>query len=477
MQNQNLIKQEFASVKMTKNVYFFSLDIFLYFGAVLGIFLLAYETRSFWSPALAVSAILTVGFISLIFVRQMSALKSKMELVNKISAEKSELRFNNLIKDSSDVSAIFSVDGIIIFLSPSIRNILGYSPRVAIGMQSFDFIHPDDVKMVKDAYRRAFEDADYVFKHEFRYKHLNGSWRVLEGVGRQYRDENGNVIGVLHNSRDITERKQVEKQLRNYTYKLEKSNRELQEFAYVASHDLQEPLRKVQAFGDRLERKCAAELGNEGRDYVSRMRGAAGRMQSLINDLLTFSRVSTKTNPFQPVDLKKIAAEVVSDLEIRIEQTGGRVEIGELPVLEADASQMRQLFQNLIGNALKFHRKDAAPVVKVSAGRLAANSASFYLDGEEIQTTDFTEDFCRITVEDNGIGFDQKYLDRIFTVFQRLHGRTEYEGSGIGLAVCRKIVERHGGQITATGRPGEGAIFIIDLPIHQEDTNIHETKC
>src|ERR1044072_53155 len=144
MQNQNLIKQEFASVKMTKNVYFFSLDIFLYFGAVLGIFLLAYETRSFWSPALAVSAILTVGFISLIFVRQMSALKGKMELVNKISAEKSELRFNNLIKDSSDVSAIFSGDGITIFLSPSIRNILGYSPRAAIGMQSFDFIHPDD---------------------------------------------------------------------------------------------------------------------------------------------------------------------------------------------------------------------------------------------------------------------------------------------------------------------------------------------
>src|SRR6185369_13099116 len=197
--------------------------------------------------------------------------------------------------------------------------------------------------------------------------------------------------------------------------------------------------------------------------------------QNLINDLLTFSRVSTKTNPFQPVDLKKIAAEVVSDLEIRIEQTGGWVEIGELPVLEADALQMRQLFQNLIGNALKFHRQDAAPVVKVSAARLAANSASFYLDGEEIQTTDYDGDFCRITVEDNGIGFDQKYLDRIFTVFQRLHGRTEYDGSGIGLAVCRKIVERHSGQITATGKPGEGAVFIIDLPIHQEDTNIHET--
>jgi PAS domain S-box-containing protein len=476
MQNQNLLTREFSEPEIPQTANFISFQFLLYFGALSGILLLAYETRSYWSPTLVVSALLTVSFIGLIFVRQMTALRSKIGLIEKITAQKEELKFDNLIKDSSDITAIFRVDGVSLFLSPSIRNVLGYNHKVSIGTQSFDFIHPDDLEMVKQSYRRAYEDPDYVFTHEFRYKHLNGTWRVLVGVGRQYCDERGNVIGILHNSHDITERKMVEKQLRNYTYKLEKSNRELQEFAYVASHDLQEPLRKVQAFGDRLEKKCAAQLSDEGRDYVNRMRTAANRMQNLINDLLTFSRVATKTQPFQPVDLKKIAEEVVSDLEIRIEQSGGRVEIGKLPTLEADTLQMRQLFQNLIGNALKFHRADEKPVVRVFAETVSPNGASFSLNGEELQIGG-NESFCRIAVEDNGIGFDEKYLDRIFTVFQRLHGRAEYEGSGIGLAVCRKIVERHGGQITAVGKPGKGATFYIDLPLVQEDTNIHETKC
>lgn len=476
MQNQNTIAREFSGGGSPKTFNPFSVNLLLYCGAVFGILLLAYETRSYWSPELVISAVLTIGFISLIFTRQIAALQSKMSLIEKITEQKEELKFDNLIKDSSDITAIFRVDGVSLFLSPSIRSVLGYNQKVSTGTQSFDFIHPDDLEMVKESYRKAFDDPEYVFRHEFRYKHLNGSWRVLEGVGRQYRDGDGNVIGILHNSHDITERKQVEKQLRNYTYKLEQSNRELQEFAYVASHDLQEPLRKVQAFGDRLERKCAAALSDEGRDYVNRMRNAANRMQNLINDLLTFSRVSTKTQPFQAVNLKKIAEEVVSDLEIRIEQTGGRVEIGELPVMDADAVQMRQLFQNLIGNALKFHRAGVAPLVKVYAETVASNGASFFINGEEMQLG-AGDDFCRLIIEDNGIGFDEKYLDRIFTVFQRLHGRTEYEGSGIGLAVCRKIVERHGGQITAASREGEGATFFINLPLAQENENIHETKC
>lgn len=476
MQNQNILNREFTGGDTPKTFSFVSLDALLYFGAVFGIILLAYETQPFWSPTLAVSALLTIGFIGFIFARQTAALRSKIGLIEKITAQKEELKFDNLIKDSSDITAIFSVDGVSLFLSPSIRNVLGYNHKVSVGTQSFDFIHPDDVEMVRKSYEKAFEDPEYVFTHEFRYKHLNGTWRVLEGVGRQYCDESGNVIGILHNSHDITERKQVEKQLRSYTHKLEQSNRELQEFAYVASHDLQEPLRKVQAFGDRLERKCAAQLSDEGRDYIDRMRSAANRMQNLINDLLTFSRVSTKTQPFQRVDLKTVAEEVVSDLEIRIEQTGGRIEIGELPTLDADALQMRQLFQNLIGNALKFHRADEKPVVRIFAETVSTNGASFFLNGEEMHVGG-NEDFCRIVIEDNGIGFDEKYLDRIFTVFQRLHGRTEYEGSGIGLAVCRKIVERHGGQITAAGKPNAGATFYIDLPLAQEDMNIHETKC
>jgi signal transduction histidine kinase len=239
--------------------------------------------------------------------------------------------------------------------------------------------------------------------------------------------------------------------LRQSTLELERSNRELQDFAFVASHDLQEPLRKIQAFGDRLRGKHGEALGPEGIDYLERMQRAAHRMHVLINDLLTFSRVTSKGQPFVPADLGQIAREVLSDLEVRVEQTGARVEIGGLPTRDADPLQMRQLLQNLIGNALKFHRDGEPPHVRVSASVLA--------DGGPPR--------ARIVVADNGIGFDMKYLDRIFTPFQRLHGRQEYEGTGMGLAVCRRIVERHGGTLTAESAPGEGSRFLVTLPVRQ----------
>ena len=235
--------------------------------------------------------------------------------------------------------------------------------------------------------------------------------------------------------------------------RLKVSNRELQDFASVASHDLQEPLRKVQAFGDRLKAKSAAALGPEGSDYLDRMLNAATRMKTLINDLLTFARVTSRAQPFQKVDLKLVADQVISDLETRIEQQHATVEVGELPVIDADVTQMRQVMQNLIGNALKFSKPGEPPRVHVTA------SVSEGVDGEQL----------RLRVQDHGIGFEEKYLDRIFTVFQRLHGRNEYEGTGIGLAVCRKIVERHRGTITAESRLGEGAVFIVDLPTTQPD--------
>ncbi|MEP6849043.1 MAG: ATP-binding protein, partial [Acidobacteriota bacterium] len=241
--------------------------------------------------------------------------------------------------------------------------------------------------------------------------------------------------------------------------KLQQSNRELQDFAYVASHDLQEPLRKVQAFSDRLKTKYADKLEGDGLDYLERMRSAAQRMQLLIQDLLTFSRVSTKAAPFVALDLETIAREVLSDLEVKIEETGAVIEIGSFPPIEADPTQMRQLIQNLVGNALKFQRKDCRPKIEISASATGQGANG---NGE----------MCRITVKDNGIGFDEKYLDKIFAVFQRLHGRTEYEGSGVGLSVCRKIAERHHGSISAASSPGEGATFIVNLPLKQAVTEV-----
>ncbi|MEO6589721.1 MAG: PAS domain S-box protein [Pyrinomonadaceae bacterium] len=279
------------------------------------------------------------------------------------------------------------------------------------------------------------------------------------------KNEKGEECGIVCVGKDISEIVKARDEIEKSNERLRQSNRELQDFAYVASHDLQEPLRKVQAFGDRLERKYAETLGEEGRDYVSRMRNASARMQNLINDLLTFSRVSSKAQPFQLVDLKKICEEVASDLEIKIEQTGGHVEIGDLPEIDADPSQIRQLFQNLIGNALKFHRADENPVIKIHSKNYSLTGGSFFIEGEQIHTDG--ENSCEIIIEDNGIGFEEKYLDRIFTVFQRLHGRSQYEGSGIGLAVCRKIVERHAGHITASSQVGKGSEFLITLPVKQ----------
>jgi PAS domain S-box-containing protein len=285
--------------------------------------------------------------------------------------------------------------------------------------------------------------------------------RVILLNARQVVTEERSATMILLAIEDITERKLVEETLKVYATKVERSNRELQDFAQVASHDLQEPLRKILAFGDRINRKAGESLDEECRDYLQRMLNAAARMKTLITDLMTFSRVETKAQPFVPVDLNVIAAEVESDLETRIEQTGGQVQIDELPTIEADPSQMRQLLQNLIGNSLKYFRAGTPPVVRIYSQMLDSRSP------DSMDENALARQLCQILVEDNGIGFDEKYLDRIFTVFQRLHKKGEYEGTGVGLAICRKIVDRHSGSITARSKPGMGTTFVVTVPMRQ----------
>jgi signal transduction histidine kinase len=228
---------------------------------------------------------------------------------------------------------------------------------------------------------------------------------------------------------------------------LRQSNKELEQFAYIASHDLQEPLRKVQAFSDRLATKYAHQLDDDGKLYISRMQDATSRMRTLIQDLLSYSRIRSKGQEFVSVDLNEIVKGVISDLEVRLEQTEGRVKVGELPTVLADPMQMRQVFQNLIGNALKFKRSGVPPVVQVAA-KLGKNGHT-------------------IVVQDNGIGFEQQYAERVFEIFQRLHGRSEYEGTGMGLAIVKKILERHVGSIRAESEKGKGTRFILTLPNHR----------
>lgn len=256
---------------------------------------------------------------------------------------------------------------------------------------------------------------------------------------------------VLH--AEIQERKRTEARLEQTLEELKRSNDELEDFAYTASHDLKEPLRKIQVFGGRLTTKYGDRLDETGRDYVDRMRRASRRMQELLEGLLAYSRVTRKGGTFALMALEDAVRKALSNLEERIRQTGGQIVVSGLPEIEADSIQMTQLFQNLLSNALKFQSNGRKPSVRVSGESLRPGR-------------------CRITVEDNGIGFDETYLTLIFSPFRRLHSRDDYEGTGIGLTICHKVVERHGGTITARSSPGKGATFIIDLPLKQNDRKL-----
>ena len=251
-----------------------------------------------------------------------------------------------------------------------------------------------------------------------------------------------NVYGM-----DITSKKQADEKLRLYSDELKRSNQELQDFTSIASHDLQEPLRKVIIFGDRLKEKTES-LDDAGCDYIDRMQNATMRMQVLLDDLLSYSRLAVQPRAFGQVDLNSIVEECLSDLEYRIVHAKGTVNVEDLPTLQADPSQIGQLFQNLIGNALKYHRVGISPVINI------------YSQSSE-------DGKIEIVFEDNGIGLEKKYSERIFQPFQRLHGRSEYEGTGIGLAICKKIVDRHNGTITVKSTLGEGSKFILTLPEKQ----------
>jgi len=257
---------------------------------------------------------------------------------------------------------------------------------------------------------------------------------------------------VMSSIVDISRRKRGEEELVRYSKRLERSNAELESFASVASHDLQEPLRKIRMMGERLGAIAGENLDEQAQDYLGRMIKAGDNMHLLIRDLLAFSRVTMRTEGFSPVDLESPVRDALSALELLVEETAAVVTVEGLPEVEVDEAQMRQLFQNLIGNALKFRQAGVKPSVRVR-GRVEARLGV---------------DHAIIEVQDNGIGFDDRYSERIFQVFQRLHGKSEFEGTGIGLAICKKIVERHDGRIHARSKPGEGAQFIVELPVRRK---------
>lgn len=373
----------------------------------------------------------------------------------------SQKNFSHL-KSAFDEAAIVAMtdkNGVITYVNRKFCAISKYSPEELIG-QTHQIInskyHPKE--FFTDMWKTISQGKTW--EGEIRNRAKDGSIYWVHTTIVPFLDSQNKPELYVAVRYEITEKKLAEEQLRIYAKKLEVSNHELQEFASVAAHDLQEPLRKIQSFSDRVQIKAKDVLSEEVFDYLDRIQSSAKRMQNLINDLLTYSRITTKAKPFSKVSLAEVISQVCSDLEFRIEQCMGKINIHDLPEIEAEPTQMHQLFLNLLSNALKFHKPDVPPLVHITA-KIVKNS----------HLTNF-RDACEIRVSDNGIGFDEKYLDRIFIIFQRLHGRHEYEGTGIGLAVCRKIIDRHSGHISAQSNPGEGATFILTLPLKQnEETN------
>ena len=311
-------------------------------------------------------------------------------------------------------------------------------------------IDPQDASALETALAEGMQPG-HLFHAIFRIRRtMDGELRWVELSGRFKLNADGTPLQLSGVVEDITERKRYEQKLQENAARLETLNHELQEFAYIASHDLKEPLRKISAFGERLKVQAGSKLEKDEQEYLERIILSTARLQAMIDNLLAYSHVATQVEPFCQVDLSKVAAEVLSDLEVRIEQSQGKVEVGDLPVVEADPMQMRQLFQNLIANGLKFHKPGVPPLVRIR---------SKSLPGRRIE----------ITVEDDGIGFEMALATKLFQPFQRLVGRSNFEGTGIGLAICRKIVDRHGGQITVNSIPGSGSTFFVTLPIKQSE--------
>lgn len=341
------------------------------------------------------------------------------------------------------------------------REFLGVSElEDVIGKKASDYLPKSTAQAFMQSDAEVFSSGEPIFEREeiVASPHKGIAWLSSTKVPLKSRE--GEVLGLVGTSMDISERKKAEEQLRLFASQLEASNQELREFASVASHDLQEPLRKIRAFADRLQAKYGDVLGEQGLDYLSRMQSAGLRMQALIEDILILSRLSSSVRRFVKVDLGQVMQDVLTDLEVRIEQTKAHVEVGFLPVIEADPAQMHQLFQNLINNALKFRKPDVPPEITVSAKILQMHDEliSGAAPGDEV---------CQIMVTDNGIGIEEKYAEQIFVLFQRLHDLNFYKGTGIGLSICRKITQRHGGSITVKSAKNEGATFIVMLPLKQ----------
>jgi len=347
----------------------------------------------------------------------------------------------SLLEASLDPLVTIGADGKITDVNAATEAATGYVRAALIGADFSDYF--TEPEKARAGYQQVFREG-FVRDYPLDLRHRDGHVTPVLYSASVYRDQSGSVIGVFAAARDITERKRAEEQIRRYTEDLRRSNQDLEHFAYVASHDLQEPRRTVSSFSQLLARRYQGKMGAEADEFIGFIVDGATRMQTLINDLLSFSRIGTRGNPFTEVTCNSRVEAAKENLDAAVAESGASILYQNLPTLVADPMQLTQLFQNLFSNAIKFRRQGVPPQIEVSATRV--------------------ERAWRLSVRDNGIGIDREYFDRIFVIFQRLHGREDYPGTGIGLAVCKKIVERHGGRIWVESEPGKGSTFHFTIP-------------
>lgn len=335
--------------------------------------------------------------------------------------------------------------------NPAFYSTYGVSEGEVVGKPLFEIAGGQwDDPLLHDLLRTVLPEHTEVRDLEVRATLKGLGPRVMLINARQIRVETVKKELILFSLQDVTEREALHEELARYTGRLERSNRDLEDFAHAASHDLQEPLRKISTYVDRLSAKLTdTDVGDDERRYLERMHEAVGRLRKRIDDLLQLSRVARAEPELQRVELGDLVDDVLADLDVAIESAGATVEVEPLPAVDADPSLLRLVFQNLLSNALKFHVEGQAPVVRISAGPAG--------EGGE-------DSGVRLMVEDDGIGFDAEYAERIFKPFERLHGARVYEGSGVGLAIVRRIMDHHDGTVSAEPRAEGGSRFILHLP-------------
>ena len=374
--------------------------------------------------------------------------KSKQQLIEELAetrrAAGDEALFRGLLDAAPDGMVIADDRGVIWFVNAQTERLFGYTREELVG-QPIEILVPETYRTAHVGHRTHFQARPSARRMgtgmELVARAKDGTHVPVEISLSPVETPHGKF--VVSAIRDVTERRQVEATLRRQQQELANSNDQLQQFAYVASHDLQEPLRMVSSYLQLLQRRYSGKLDSNADEFIGFAVDGAKRMQALINDLLAYSRVGTRGGDFVSVDLNVTLKRIVKDLEVLIADTGAAVGFADLPTVSGDPSQLTQLFQNLVANGIKFRKPGAAPHVSIEAHRVRGA--------------------WEFVVRDDGIGIEPQYFDRIFQIFQRLHTRDEYPGTGIGLAICKRIVDRHGGSIRVESTPGEGSAFVFTL--------------